>query len=199
MILTTAILNEAEKWLGCTETKQNRSVCVDEIHKLFSDGWNGQPDAWCAKFVWTMTETATKKLKVENPLFKSASTVTMLNKTNLRKDSTAAKGSIFFINRTCDGGGSGCGHVGFVEKVDGNIIHTLEGNTGGPEGVYRKMRDAKQTKFTFIHIEDLDTIENNINALLEPFSLEIGDKKLWYIVGIAGIAVTGAVIYKRLH
>ena len=192
-------MNEAVKWLGCTETSNNRSKCVDEIHALFYDGWNGQPDPWCAKFIWVMTELATKKLKVENPIYKSASTVKMLNNTNLRKDNTAAKGSIFFISRTCDNGAAGCGHVGFVEKVDGNMIYTLEGNTGGPAGVYRKVRDTTKMKFTFIHIEDLDTIENNINALLEIFDLKISDRKLWYIVGIAGVAVAGNVLYKRLY
>jgi hypothetical protein len=105
MILTQAILKEAEKWLGCTETSRHRSSCIDEIHKQFSAGWNGSPDAWCAKFVWSMTEIATKKLEILNPLHKSASTVQMLNKTDLRKDSEPAKGSIFFISRVCAGGG----------------------------------------------------------------------------------------------
>jgi hypothetical protein len=194
MILTTTILREAEKWLGCTETKQNRSACVDEIHKAFNPNWAGSPDAWCAKFVWTMVEAATKKLNVPNPLFKSASTVQMLNKTNLRKDDKSAKGSIFFIERSCAGGG--CGHVGFVERVDGNIIHTIEGNTGGPEGVYRQKRDTSKQKFTFIHIEDLDTIENNLNAIL-PFDLTIDDSRLWTVAVFATVGIVGAVIYAK--
>jgi hypothetical protein len=91
MILTSAILKEAEKWLGCIETSSNRSKCVDEIHTLFYDGWKGSADAWCAKFVYAITDVACNKLKVPNPLYKSASTVQMLNNTQLRKDSEAAK------------------------------------------------------------------------------------------------------------
>ena len=194
MILTTTILNEAAKWLDCRETTKHRSACIDEIHKQFSAGWNGSPDAWCAKFVWAITETATKRLGVANPLHKSASTVAMLRNTDLRKSSTPARGSVFFIERACAGGG--CGHVGFVERVEGNIIHTIEGNTGGPAGVYRQRRDTTKQKFTFIHIEDLDTLENNINALL-PFDLTIDDSRLWITTGIAAVAVVGAILLRK--
>jgi len=196
MILTQAILKEAEKWLGCTETTRHRSDCIDEIHRQFSAGWNGSPDAWCAKFVWTMTETATKKLGIPNPLHKSASTVQMLNKTDLRKDDIPARGAIFFISRVCSGGGSGCGHVGFVEKVDGNFIHTLEGNTGGPAGVYRKKRNITSQKFTFIHIEDLDTLKNNLLAPLQ-FELDLifADPRTFITTGII---ITGGVISWKL-
>jgi hypothetical protein len=85
--------------------------------------------------------------------------------------------------------------------VNGNVISTIEGNTntGGADGVYRKTRNITTTKFTFIHIEDLDTIENNINAILEPFNLEIGDKKLWAIAGLASVSITGAILYERLR
>jgi hypothetical protein len=122
----------------------------------------------------------------------------MLNNTQLRKSGNPARGSIFFMPRNCgDGRTSGCGHVGFVERVDGNIIHTLEGNTGGPAGVYRRNRNITTAKFTFIHVEDLDTVENNINALLEPFNLTIDDKKLWAVAGVAAATIVGVAWWNR--
>jgi hypothetical protein len=195
MILTSAILNEAEGWLDCRETSTNRSKCVDRIHEQFREGSTGSRDAWCAKFVWSITDTAAKKLGVANPLFKSASTAQMLKNTNLRKDKTPAKGSVFYTSRT------GGGHVGFVEKVNGNIISTIEGNTsvGSAEGVHRKTHDIRKKEFTFIHVEDLDTIENNINSVLEPLNLSLDDKKLWIATGLIGASAVGVVLYRKFH
>ena len=47
--------------------------------------------------------------------------------------------------------GKGLGHTGFVEKVEGNVIHTIEGNTndtGSREGyeVCRRTRKVEQCK-----------------------------------------------------
>ncbi len=155
MILTKAILKEAEKWLGCVETDKNRGGCVDEIQKLYNAKVNAE--AWCCKFVWAMTNEACKKLGVQNPLVQTASTSTLLgtSKKTLRTDGTPGVGSIFYTAR--DGGG----HVGFVLAVDKNKFKTIEGNTtadgGKVDGVFSKMRDLKTKQYQFIHIEDLDT------------------------------------------
>ena len=69
MILTRAIKIEAEKWLGC-KTGQK---CLTEIRSLYNDK-NITNDAWCALFVWTMTNEACKKLGIENPLKQTATT-----------------------------------------------------------------------------------------------------------------------------
>ena len=83
------------------------------------------------------------KRTTKQNMAKSDSTVQMLNNTQLRKDSEAAKDSIFFINRTCDNGGSGCGHVGFVEYMNGNFISTIEGNTPqNPQPTTNKKSDT---------------------------------------------------------
>ena len=142
MILTTAILNEARSWIGCKETSKNRSECVDEIQKLYNGKVNSE--AWCAKFVWAITNVACGKLRVPNPLKQTASTITMKNeaKKTLRVDKLPGVGSVFFNVR--DGGG----HVGFVQKIDGNYFHTIEGNTnvsGSADGVWEKKHNLNDT------------------------------------------------------
>lgn len=201
MILTKAILSEAEKWLDCRETSKNRSKCVDEIHEMFKAGSTGSRDAWCAKFVWSITEAASKKLGVENPLFKSASTAQMLENTKLRKDKIPAVGSVFYTKRTDENGKIVGGHVGFVERVNGNLISTIEGNTniGSTDGVWRKTHDITKKSFTFIHVEDLDTLENNINSLLQPLDLTISDKKLWIGLGILAASGIGVYAYRKFY
>jgi len=69
MILTKAILLEAEKWLGCKANSKDK--CADEIKKLYNGKVNNE--AWCCKFVWAMTNEACKKLGIENPLKQTAS------------------------------------------------------------------------------------------------------------------------------
>ena len=195
MILTRAILKEAEKWLGCSETKSNRSFCVDEIQMLYNNKITAE--AWCCKFVWAMTNEACKKIGIENPLKQTASTNDLLSssKKNLRVDSTSGVGSIFYTSR--DGGG----HVGFVLEVKGNSFKTIEGNTtadgGSVEGVFNKMRDTTTKHYQFIHLEDLDTIENN---LLAPFQFEvdmiIADPRSYIS---AGIVIAGGIIAYRIY
>jgi hypothetical protein len=194
MILTKAILLEAEKWLGCKETSHNRSACVDEIQKLYNNKINAE--AWCCKFVYAMTNEACKKLGVENPLVQTASTATLLKQAKqvLRTDGTAGVGSIFYTTRT------GGGHVGFVTDVDGSKFETIEGNTtsdtGNTDGVWRKTRDVTTKEYQFIHLEDLDTFENNLFAPLQfEVDMIIADPRSYIS---AGILVTAGIIAWRI-
>jgi hypothetical protein len=185
MILTQSILQEAEKWLGC-KTGQK---CLDEIKLLYNNKINN--DAWCCKFVWTMTNEACKKLGIKNPLIQTASTATLLAeaKKTLRTDTTANKGSIFYTTRT------GGGHVGFVIKTDSTKFETIEGNTtnsSGEYGVFNKTRDTKTKDYQFIHLEDLDTFENNLFAPLQfDAELILADPRTYIS---AGILLTGGFI-----
>lgn len=57
-----------------------------------------------------------------------------------------APGDVFIMDY-----GSGTGHTGIVERVDGNTIHTIEGNAdekGGREGyaVARRTRNISKIK-----------------------------------------------------
>jgi hypothetical protein len=195
MILTRAILKEAKKWLGCRANDPNR--CTDEIKKLYNNRVNNE--AWCCKFVWAMTNEACKKLGVKNPLIQTASTSTLLSsaRKTLRTDTNPGVGSIFYTTR--DGGG----HVGFVTKIiDDKKFETIEGNTTnsiGEYGVWSKTRDRKSKQYQFIHLEDLDTFENNIFA---PFQFELdlifADPRSYISVGvlIAG-GIIGWKLYKK--
>ena len=192
MILTKAILLEAEKWLGCMAN--SKSKCTDEIKKLYNGKVNNE--AWCCKFVWAMTNEACKKLGIENPLKQTASTITLLNETKkkIRTDTNPSKGAIFYTTR--DGGG----HVGFVIKVNENKFDTIEGNTtnsNGEYGVWNKTRDTKTKNYQFIHLEDLDTFENNFFAPLQ-FDLEMifADPRTY--IG-TGIILTGGFIAWKLR
>jgi hypothetical protein len=188
MILTQAIRKEAEKWLGC-KTGQK---CLDEIKILYNNKINNE--AWCAKFVWAMTNEACKKLGIANPLRQTASTTTLLAyaKKTLRTDNTVSVGSIFYTTRT------GGGHIGFVLAVNGTKFETIEGNTtnnSGEYGVFKKTRDTKTKEYQFIHLEDLDTIKNNFFAPLQ-FDLDLifADPRSYITTGI--ILVSGFTVWK---
>jgi len=191
MILTRAILKEAEKWLGCKTKSQDK--CADEIKKLYNNRTNDEP--WCCKFVWAMTNEACKKLGVPNPLVQTASTATLLSnaKKNLRVDAEPGVGSIFYTTRT------GGGHVGFVLEVNDNKFKTIEGNTTnskGEYGVWNQNRDTKTKAYQFIHLEDLDTWENNLLAPLQ-FELDmiLADPRSY---ATAGLVLAGSffAVYK---
>jgi len=188
MILTKAIRKEAAKWHGC-KTGQR---CLDEIKILYNNKINNE--AWCAKFVWAMTNEACKKLGIANPLIQTASTATLLAsaRKTLRTDGTPGIGSIFYTTRT------GGGHVGFVLNVDGNKFETIEGNTSnssGEYGVFKKTRDTKTKEYQFIHLEDLDTFKNNFFAPLQ-FELEmiLGDPRTFLTTGI--VLASGVTVWK---
>jgi hypothetical protein len=108
----------------------------------------------------------------------------------LRVDKDPGVGSVFFNVR--DAGG----HVGFVTKISEPYFHTIEGNTSdssGLSGVYEKTNhDLRNTakKYEFIHLEDLDTFENNALALLTGFGESIesfGMGKILLIVASLGV------------
>jgi len=191
---SATIIKEAKKWLGCEETKQNRSECVDKIQLLYNNKINAE--AWCCKFVWAMTNEACKKLGVENPLIQTASTTTLLSnaKKNLRVDAEPGVGSIFYTTRT------GGGHVGFVLEINKNKFKTIEGNTtedgGKIDGVWNKNRDINTKKYQFIHLEDLDTFENNLFAPLQ-FELDmiLADPRTYFTASVV-LAGSFFAIYK---
>jgi hypothetical protein len=190
MILTKAILKEAEKWLGC----KTKDPCSADIKRLYNGVVNSE--AWCCKFVWAMTNEACKKLGVANPLPQTASTKTLLEnaKKTLRVDGEPAVGSIFYNTR--DGGG----HVGFVIKVDGINFESIEGNTtnsAGEWGVWSKKKNLNEKKYQFIHLEDLDSFENNLLAPLQfDFEMILPDPRSYIS---AGIVLTGGFVAWRLY
>jgi len=106
--------------------------------------------AWCMAFVYWCVDVAAKRLELKNPLIKTAGVLREWNETTLRKipnrSNGVQPGDIFIMDF-----GSGSGHTGFVEKISGGLIYTIEGNTnddGSREGyeVARRTREISSIK-----------------------------------------------------
>lgn len=104
------------------------------------------PASWCMAFVyWTFNEAA-KQLSVQNPLVKTGGVLAHYNKASKFRVKDPQAGDIFIMDF-----GNGLGHTGLVESVQGDVIHTIEGNTndtGSREGyeVCRRTRKKSAIK-----------------------------------------------------
>nr|WP_315223696.1 CHAP domain-containing protein [uncultured Flavobacterium sp.] len=102
--------------------------------------------SWCMAFVFWCTQNAALQTKFKNPLKKTGGVLDQYNSRPLLIQNVPQVGDIFILDL-----GKGLGHTGIVEKVTGNIIHTIEGNTndtGSREGykVCRRRREIKSMK-----------------------------------------------------
>jgi hypothetical protein len=88
---------------------------------------------WCAGFVYWCFNEAAKNLNKKNPLFKTGGCLAHWNNSKGKKieskkaienPSLVKPGQVFILDH-----GSGKGHTGIIEKVEGGIIHTIEGNS----------------------------------------------------------------------
>jgi len=105
---------------------------------------------WCMAFVYYCVGKAAAEMGLKNPLLKTGGVLRQWNETTLRKFPSRASavkhGDIFIMQF-----GHGTGHTGFVEKVSGRLIYTIEGNTnddGSREGyeVARRQRAISSIK-----------------------------------------------------
>lgn len=98
------------------------------------------PASWCMAFVYWCFSQAGKK-----GLFKSGGVLRTWQRTDKKYRVTdPLPGDIFIMDY-----GRGLGHTGIIEKVEGDLLHTIEGNTndtGSREGyeVCRRTRKRKQ-------------------------------------------------------
>lgn len=92
---------------------------------------------WCAAFVYWCFEKAAADLGRASPLVKTGGCLMHWNKSVGKKiksteaannPSLVKPGQLFIIDH-----GSGLGHMGIVEAVEGGFIHTIEGNSN-PSG-----------------------------------------------------------------
>ncbi len=110
----------------------------------------GKGYPWCMAFVYWCVDQAAKMLEIKNPLQKTGGVMLQYATTGLRKlpkTSGAIKPGDIFIMEF----GHGTGHTGFVEKIEGSIVYTIEGNTnddGSREGyeVARRKRPISSFK-----------------------------------------------------
>lgn len=109
----------------------------------------GKGFPWCMAFVYWCVGKAADMLEVKNPLLKTGGVMLQWNNTKLRKLPKTSKGikpgDIFIMEF-----GHGTGHTGFVEKIVGNVVYTIEGNTnddGSREGYEVARRERPLSSF----------------------------------------------------
>lgn len=98
---------------------------------------------WCMAFVYWCYQLAAAQLRVKNPLIKTGGVLSewgtidekykVIPSSALNDNSLVKPGSVFVMDH-----GSGQGHAGIVEKIYGDMIETIEGNSnnnGSREGV----------------------------------------------------------------
>ncbi len=118
--------------------------------------------AWCCAFTYWCFDEAAKAAGRANPMFRTAGCMAHWNNAQRQgarripaaqavADPALVKPGMVFI---MDFGG-GLGHTGFVERIDGGYIHTIEGNTDASQtreggGVYRLQRKLSSINKGFI-------------------------------------------------
>jgi hypothetical protein len=118
--------------------------------------------AWCCAFVYWCMDEAARALGRENPMVKTAGCLDHWRRARARGATRIARrlalddpalvvpGAIFIIDH-----GKGLGHTGFVERLQGGLLHTIEGNTDASRtreggGVYRLTRRLGEINRGFI-------------------------------------------------
>lgn len=101
------------------------------------------PASWCMAFVYWCC----KQANASTPLVRTGGVLAQWNKVPKQfKTQEPSVGDIFIMDF-----GKGLGHTGFIERIEGDILHTIEGNTndsGSREGyeVCRRTRKKSQMK-----------------------------------------------------
>lgn len=118
--------------------------------------------SWCCAFVYWCFDEAAKAMGVPNPMVKTAGCLDHWNKAPkqgakrvlaaqaVRNPQMVHSGMIFIMDH-----GGGLGHTGLIERVEGGLITTLEGNTDASRtreggGVYRLTRKLVEINKGFI-------------------------------------------------
>ena len=134
---------------GVSEKPKNTNSGPEVNAYLKSIGL-GPGYAWCMAFVYWCVNKACLETSAKNPLVKTGGVLRQWNETTCRKIPKTSKavkpGDIFIMEFS-----KGTGHTGFVEKIEGSLVHTIEGNTnddGSREGyeVARRTRPISSFK-----------------------------------------------------
>lgn len=145
--LQAAVLDVASSQIGVMEEPpgSNRGPKVDEYLRSVKIDPAAGSFPWCAAFVYWCFQQAANKLAVANPAIRSGGVLDCWNKAGSsgvqRISSIEAQnepalvkpGMVFVLSA-----GAGNGHTGLVERVDGVVLTTIEGNTntgGSREGI----------------------------------------------------------------
>jgi hypothetical protein len=145
--LQQQVLQEASSQIGVMEVPlgSNRGPQVDQYLRSVGLDPSTGSFAWCAAFVYFCFQQSAAQLNVANPAIKDAGVLDCWNKagkTSVHRiaasEATHApvlvKPGMVFLLKT----GAATGHMGLIEKIEGEIFTTIEGNTnlsGSREGI----------------------------------------------------------------
>tara|TARA_R110002153_G_scaffold1580_24_gene8223 strand:+ start:5103 stop:5747 length:645 start_codon:yes stop_codon:yes gene_type:complete len=140
----TESLSVAIENIGNGEEGGNNSGPFVEMLK--GKTWDGNDDddgAWCADFVGWCVQVASDRLGVPMPIVRSGGAKKLFS--NIKEAGCEVTNPLPGDVVCWDRGnpGSWQGHIGFVEKYEGGILYTVEGNVGKyPAKVKRFMHDV---------------------------------------------------------
>lgn len=102
--------------------------------------------SWCMAFMYWCFKEASTQLNVPNTAIKTGGVLLAWNKGKQYRVTDPQIGDVFIMDF-----GNGLGHTGIIEGIDGDTLHTIEGNsndTGSREGfeVCRKTRIKSKIK-----------------------------------------------------
>lgn len=135
-------IQQAVNQLGKEEVPRGSNWGYD-VQKYLASVCINFPASWCAAFVYWCV----KSVYSDTKLPRTGGVLKMWNDAPKSwKFTTPAVGDIFIMDF-----GKGLGHTGFVEKIEGDTLHTIEGNTndtGSREGyeVCRRIRKISACK-----------------------------------------------------
>ena len=149
-ILADTTIKTAITQLG-VEERPKGSNAGPEVEIYLKSVGLGKGYAWCMAFVYWVVNQSALKTAIKNPLKKTAGVLAQYQACLSLVTKTPKPGDVFIMDF-----GKGLGHTGFVEKVVGTKVHTIEGNTndqGSREGyaVCRRKREISTIK-AFIQI-----------------------------------------------
>lgn len=145
MSLVEKTLAVAVTQLGKQEIPKGSNAGPD-VEKYLKSVGLGPGYSWCMALVYWCTKQAADELKVLNPLVRTGGVMRQWNENAKLRVAVPKAGDIFIMDF-----GKGLGHTGFIERVEGTTLHTIEGNTnddGSREGyeVCRRARPMSKCK-----------------------------------------------------
>lgn len=150
--LTDRVITVTRSQIGNQEIPKG-SNWGKHVQKYLASVGIGFAASWCMAFVYWCYQQACKEMGIENPLVKTGGVLRLWNEVPKRyKSKVPKRGCIFIMDY-----GKGLGHTGIVERIDGDTLYTIEGNTndeGSREGyeVCRRTRSVSKC-VGFIHID----------------------------------------------
>jgi len=144
-MLSSKALEVAKTQLGVEESPRGSNWGFSVQVYLKSVGITF-PASWCMAFVYWCFNKAAKQLGIVNPLVKTGGVLAHYNRAKSYRVTSPQVGDIFIMDF-----GNGFGHTGIIERIEGEILHTIEANTndtGSREGyeVCYRTRHKSQVK-----------------------------------------------------